>query len=978
MFHHPRLPRLMALLVATAPLMAQGVSTQLSGRVLDTQSHPISGALVTLRSTETGFVRTVSTDANGSYILPLLPVGAYHVGASKSGYQTATNIRVNLDLGTAAPVVIRLAPVAESTVEVAATITTLDTDRATAATIVSPDALAELPVFNRSFTSLATLTPQVTVDSSRGNLAIGGQRGINTSINIDGGDNNEPFFGGALGAAEGKTPFTISIEAIREYQVVTDGASAEFGRMGGGYVNAITKSGTNDFGGSLFYYTRPQSMVARQPNLNGVPDSNKVDDFTQNQFGFSAGGPILKDKLFYFAAYDGQRKTTPVNLTWGGANPVSLDPTKAADAALVGRSQGYDYHENSDTVFLRFDYLPSTDHSLQFRLNQSKFNGDAYYGQTSAYENTLSDVVKTTSLVGQWNWNLSANWFNEARFTYAKDEMPRTTRTNIPEVSISNVGYYGANPYPRDYSTKRTQIQDAVSYVTPTLQIKAGIDYNRISVSEIFSSNYQGVYYFQDTGSGASKVSAFGNFEAGNWYRYNQRFSLMPGVDSWQAGSFDANEKQVAAFVQADLQLADNVKLGLGLRWDQQVHPDFPIADFSNPAASTMPLTATIPNSSELSPRLSLIWTPDMEDGHSVVRFNAGRYVSTTPAVFLYQAYTVNGVRMASVDFYAADATTYGIPRGASFDPNNPYRLPSFPSGKTAPVSDIFTFSPDFKNPYTDRANLGFERAFTSGWVLGVSTTYAKGGHLERLVDLNLGTPTANTFGRLVFPTTATGGISRPNTSFARLAEYVSDASSLYHAYTLSAKYQKEDSPFSAQFYYTWSIDKDNDSNERNFSGYSQANTQRLGDEWSYSDRDRPEVFTGYFTFNDRQWSGIVFGTAIRYMSGTPYSLTYGSDLNKDGASNDRVYLNGVDSGRNSQRSASTTSVDLKLSRDFQLHRTVKLGLSMEVFNLLNRHDTWVKTTPTGAADQATPSYLYSNQVNGAARQVQVGARLAF
>src|SRR5512133_1107544 len=555
---------LVALLVAAAPIMAQGVSARLGGRVLDNFGAGVAGATVVIRNIETGLTRTLQTSNEGRYLATLLPVGPYSVTVTKAGFQTASNVKVNLNLGDAAPLTIKLAPETGAVVEVVA---------ATAAAIISPDDLTNLPVLNRSFTSLATLTPQVVVDSSRGNLAIAGQRGVNSSINIDGGDTNEPFFGGAMGAAEGKTPFTISIEAIREYQVITDGASAEFGRMGGGYVNAITKNGTNEIAGSLFFYTRPQSLVARQPNLNGVPDSNKVGDFKQNQFGFSVGGPIIKDKLFYFVAYDGQRRNDPVNFQWGGNTPVTLDPVaNPNDQALLNRVGNYTPKANSDVVFARLDWNLSIDHTIQFRINSSKFNGDAYTGQTSAYENTISDEIKTMSFVGQWNWTINSNWFNEFRVNYGKDDMPRGTRSDIPEVYIRNVGYYGANPYPRDYTTKRTQITEMLSYVTPIVQIKGGVDFNKINIAETFSAFYQGYYYFPDIAS----------FRAGNWAEYRQRFSLQNGVDAWSAGKFDATENQVAAFIQADVRLSDSFKLGLGVRLDRQTHPDFAAADYSD------------------------------------------------------------------------------------------------------------------------------------------------------------------------------------------------------------------------------------------------------------------------------------------------------------------------------------------------------------------------------------------------------------
>jgi hypothetical protein len=985
--------------------MAQGVSAQLGGRVQDTKGIAVPGATVVIRNTETGLTRTLQTSNEGRYMATLLPVGPYSVTVTKAGFQTASNIKVNLNLGDAAPLTIRLALETSAVVEVTASAPKVDAERASAAAIVSPDNLTNLPVFNRNFTNLATLTPQVVVDSSRGNLAIAGQRGVNTSINIDGGDNNEPFFGGATGAAEGKTPFTISIEAIREYQVVTDGASAEFGRMGGGYVNAITKNGTNELSGSLFYYTRPRRWVEAGPTLrqpSGSTTTNPVGDFKQEQFGFSVGGPLIKDKLFYFLAYDAQRMKSPINQVWGGNNPVALDPVaNPRDAVLIDRGGSYSSKGDSDTMFARFDWNITTDQNLQLRVNHSKFKGDVGAGTTAAYENLASDTVTTDAYVLQWNWVLGPNWMNEFRVNYTKDDMPRVPYSTVPEVSISNVGFYGAYPFDRTYNTKRTQFQENISYVTPTLQIKGGIDYNTVDVSEFFAGNWRGVYSF----------SNITNFRTGNWSTYTQNFGLNSPVQ--QAGLFDATEKQEAAFIQTDWRLTDTFKLGLGVRWDRQQNPDYSILDFSNPLAATMPLTASIPNDSQISPRLSFTWTPAADQGKSVVRGSAGRYVSTTPAVFLYQLYAANGTRTGSVAFTSAQASTFGIPIGAAFNASNPFWFSSFPTGATTPKFDIFTMSPDFKNPYTDRVNLGIERSFTRELVLGFSASYAKGNQLERTEDINLGTPTANASGRLIYPSTVSpvvvsapnaSGIStwsggaytpvRPNANYGRMVVYLSDATSLYHAYTFSLKYHKDDNTFDAQLFYTYSINKDSDSNERNYAGVSIQDPGKLGNQWGYADTDRRNVVTGYLSFLDKEVTGILSSLSVRYQTGTPYTLTYGTDVNGDGnTSNDRYFQNGVDTGRNTQRAGSVLSMDLGLRREFLLTRQVKFTASLDIFNLLNRQDTYQSyrvsypSTGTAANPGVVPATVDANSASnlqpqqnwiGSARQIQVGARFAF
>ncbi len=997
---------LVALLVAAAPIMAQGVSTQLGGRVLDATGAAVAGATVVIRNAETGLTRTVQSSSEGRYMATLLPVGPYTVTVTKAGFQTASNLKISLNLGDAAPLVVRLAAVSGAVVEVVAGATQVDSERASAAAIISTDNLANLPVMNRSFTSLATLAPQVVVESNRGNLAIAGQRGVNTSINIDGGDNNEPFFGGAIGAAESKAPFTISMEAIREYQVVTDGASAEFGRMGGGYVNAITKNGTNQLSGSLFYYTRPKAWVEPGPTLlqpTGSSSSFPVGDFKQEQFGFSAGGPIIKDKLFYFVTYDAQRKTSPTTQIWGGNSGLSasaggpLVATNAYDAILLSKGGNYSSPENSDAFFARLDWNITPDQTLQLRMNHSKYTGDTAGGVFYTRENVATDNNTTDTYVLQWTWVINANWMNEFRVNYAKDDMPRVPYATTPQVAISNVGNYGAYPFDRTYSTKRTQFQENISFVTPTVQVKAGLDYNDISVSEFFAGNWRGVYNF----------SNLNNFRTGTWSTYVQNFGL--NAPAQEAGLFAAKEKQMAAFIQADVRLGNTLKVGLGVRWDKQENPDFPILDMSNRLATTMPVTAKIPTDKQISPRLSFTWTPAFDQGKTVLRGSVGRYVSTTPAVFLYQAFAANGIRTGQVTF---QPNTFGIPIGAAFNPSNPYWFPAFPTGAATPKFNIWTFSPDFKNPHTDRANLGFERPFFRDLVVGLSATYAKGVNLERTADVNLGAPTANAYNRLIYPSTvaavttstnATTGVTtwsgggftpvRPNTNYGLMGMYLSDATSRYHAYTLSLKYHKDDSVFDAQLYYTYAINKDTDSNERNYSGVSLQDAGNLAGQWGYADTDRRSILTGYISFLEKDLTGVLSSLSMRYQTGTPYTLTYGSDVNGDGLVNDRYFANGVDSGRNTRRAGNLFYMDLGLRREFVLSKRIKMTASVDIFNLLNRQDTYVSTRvsypgtgilPVTGVVPSTVDVNYAKnlttQLNwiGAARQVQVGARFSF
>lgn len=959
--------RLIALICCAAPLLAQGVATQLGGTISQKGGGPVANAVVTVRNRETGFVRTVLTDAAGRFLAIALPVGPYDVTVTKNGYHTAGGLKVNLNLGDAAPLNVQLAANAEALVEVVANLGQVDGERTTVAAIISPEDFKELPVANRTFTNLATLTPSTTTDTHNGNLAIAGQRGVNTSINIDGGDANEPFFAGAMGSTNA-SPFMVSMESIKEYQVISGGASAEFGRMGGGYLNAITKGGTNQLEGTFWLYDFPRSLVARQPNLSGVPGSNAVLDFTKYQFGFNFGGPLIENKLFFFINYDGQRQTQPENFQWGGNNPVALNPASTADATLLGQGGNYNTHQNLDTVFLRLDWIASAEHAVSLSIKHNVFQADYGPGQTYSYGNTESDTTRNLALLGEWVWTINSNWLNTFRSNYQQDNLPRSTRSNLPEVYIKNVGDYGANPYPRQFRDSRTQFIDTIQYVEPSFTVKGGFDINNICTAETFSGGYQGEYTF----------TSLANFEAGNWSNYTQRFAGpgSPGLNGWTSGAFAATEQQIALFALTEIQVTPTVKLNLGLRWDRQTHPDFPVLNFSDPLASTLPLDGRIPTDSEISPRLSATWTPAADHG-LVVRASAGRYVSVTPSIFLDQVYASNGQRQESVTFYAADSNHDGIPYGAAFNPANPFSFATLPGAGTTAVPQVISFAPDFKNPHTDQATLGADQA-VGHWVFGLSAIYAKSNNLERLDDLNLGTPTANANGREIFPNT--GKPVRPNANYGQMLEYRSDAVGLYHAYTATAKFQSPDSPWTAQFQYTYSINKDDDSNERSYNSYSAQNPQQLGAEWGYADSDMRSVLTGMFTYLDSKWSGIEAGLVVKYHSGLPYSiLATGVDPSYLGTTgNARLYVNGQDTGRNSQRTCSVTDLDLKLSRDWHLWAHKKLTASAEIFNLMNRQDTYQRLSATSKTDTDPFTVLTTPTVLSTARMVQLGLRFSF
>ncbi|HEX9667960.1 MAG TPA: carboxypeptidase regulatory-like domain-containing protein, partial [Thermoanaerobaculia bacterium] len=253
------------ILGAAAPGLAQTdvTTSRISGTVTDGEGTPLPGVTITASNTETGLQVTGVTDENGLYRLLNLPTGTYTLTAALDGFATLEQPNVRLLLGSAPTINFSM-----QTAQVADTITVTDTvplvevTNTASSTTIQTEQIEALPVGGRDFKNLVLMTPQTRLDSERGNLAISGQRGINTNVTIDGVDFNNAFFGGTVGGAEGRSPLAMSQESIKEFTVITNGASVEFGRSGGGFVNVITKSGTNNLHGSVFYYNQPQDYIA--------------------------------------------------------------------------------------------------------------------------------------------------------------------------------------------------------------------------------------------------------------------------------------------------------------------------------------------------------------------------------------------------------------------------------------------------------------------------------------------------------------------------------------------------------------------------------------------------------------------------------------------------------------------------------------------------------------------------------------------
>src|SRR5580765_3738855 len=309
-------------------------SGTIQGTVSDEQGAVVAGATVEAKNTATNFSKTFTTDSDGRFTFLSMPPGNYVVSVTKQGFAKLIQQNVELTVGRLVSLNIGLKVSGVSGEVTVTTTPTIDTVKTESSTTLNETAISNTPILGRKFEDLLTLTPGVAItqgpDGDEINFA--GQRGIFNNVSLDGGDYNNGFFGEQAGGQ--RAAIDITLDAVKEFQVVATGANAEYGRTAGGIINVITKSGTNDVHGSVFYYQRANALSSN------TSDGKELQDFHREQYGGTIGGPIKRDKAFYFFAYEGIReKLVRPNLSDPIGTPCSVEnPTVQANEALINGS----------------------------------------------------------------------------------------------------------------------------------------------------------------------------------------------------------------------------------------------------------------------------------------------------------------------------------------------------------------------------------------------------------------------------------------------------------------------------------------------------------------------------------------------------------------------------------------------------------------------------------------------------------------
>lgn len=948
-------------------VQAVDVKGSIQGFIKTVEGDPVIDAEITLLNLDTGYYQTITSRDGGKYRARLLPLGLYQVTIVKEGFAIYQQEGIKLTVGDMVTLNVEMKPITfEERIVVTADAPIVETNNVNTGATVNEKAIESLPLNGRNFEDHVLLTAGAIFDDYH--VQVAGQRGNANNLMMDGADNNSAFFGEERGGT--RPPYTFSQEAVKEFEVLNNAYSPEFGKATGAVINAVTKSGTNTFKGSAFYYFRNEDFVEEDAN------GNEEDNFDQSQFGATLGGPLLKDKLFFFLSYDGQLKDVPIfpyvdDYYLEGGGYYSDYPDVAAVYDFADWSDDYIQTHDANVLLAKLDWIINPNHNFSLRYNYSRYiseNGTTTSGIQSynGYERTYA-----SSLVGSLTSLLSETMFNELRIQVAREERPRQPNdTTYPYTRISNPYItYGQRTYlPSIVDENRIQVSDSLTWMTETHEFKVGFDINWIDIDNTFLRYGGGSYEFDS-------VYDFPNAPS----TYTQAWDL-----SGNDGKVPMETTDYAFFIQDNWQPTDNLTVNYGVRYDYQDNPDF---DFYNPEASILPWwsddeadrynpTKIVPDDTDnWGPRVGIAWTP-FEDQNTVIRAGWGVFYNRISSILLAQAMSNNGYRIVTMDMG---------PNDPNF-PDYPNRIPELPEGD-AMTPNIYCFSPDFEHPETNRFSLGVEHELFEDFSVTVEGIYSETTHLERKMDVNLDQPEYNeNTGRYMYSRV------KRNLDFGKIIQFTDDAESKYYAVNVKVnKRFSNNYQFMASYTWSQSFDHVTASNSTESYGYDwPEDVYDLDNEWAYSDIDVRHnfVISGLYEFSDLlnlpDWYSMDLSGIFVWRSGKPWSPSANGDRNRDGYSrNDRPRHENEDGTftelpRNSERQPAYKKFDLRLSNSFHFS-DVELEVIVEAFNVFNWDNRYVYSSDMEYNESNPPGDTYGlAQGAGTPRQYQIGARIKF
>jgi carboxypeptidase family protein len=948
-------------LVIPSALFAQSQATTgvIEGTVVDASGAFLPGVTVTVKNTATNFEQTTVTDRAGRFRVVLLPLGPYQVTTTLEGF--ASTVQRGLDLGVGqtlvVPVTLKQAAVSEQ-ITVTAAAPLIETARTEGATRINQKSVEGLPNNGRNFLEYTKLTPGVTtVQGPDGDeLSINGQKGIENNISVDGADFNNPFFGEQRGGQ--RPPFTFNLDAVKEMVVIGDGANAEFGRSTSGFVNVITKSGTNKFDGTAHVVVKNKSLSSRAKR----PDGSEAPkfDFNQTQTGFTLGGPIVRDRIFYFGALDLQKAHSTKQ-----TEPSRIEQRVVDAMAKFGspNENGSIRRTNDARVLLtKVDWNASQKNIVTLRYNYTWSEQENGTFDVDSWGRSANSIERDSSHAGTGSLitTVSNSLLNEFRFQTSRENRPRPyngpniTGQNrpLPDTAFDFVrGYRFGEPFfiPVKYYDTRIQFNNNVSYLRGAHSFKAGAEFNRVNSVQTFIGFANGRYIFDSTDGFLNYVrnpkyvecsngttSENGTCPAGASITgpvllYLQQAGAN-GLTVEQAGTQSIPQTEPAVFVQDSWQATQNLNVQYGLRWEAEKEP-FPItppdqvfyAPFIGKTVNgqEFPSNGKVPSDWRMwQPRFGISWSPH-GDQRSVLRANAGIFYGRVPGLSLASSRSTNGTRGQTLFRNSALTGILGpVPTYPNLIPQSEVGSPFFP--------DVYVFDRHFKNPRTRTASVSWEQEVITDYAVLVKYNYAKGDHITRFVNRNdnlLGCP----WGSGLAPGGA-NGISCGSPGVASgLMTVESTARSLYHGVTLGIT-KRPSRHLQFQAYYTYSKDKSDDDNERDPFTIRYAKVTNFDAEYGYSDRDQRHRVNSWLLWNAP--AGVDVNVRYSYRSAQPKEITAsGADANTP---QDRINPDGSVTRRNLGRKDNQfSSLDLRIARPIPFGG-VTIEPAIDIFNVMN------------------------------------------
>jgi hypothetical protein len=964
--------------LAAAWPQSQANTGSIEGVISDPSSRVIPGATVTVLNTDTNFSRKLTTDNEGRFRAPLLPLGSYRITVTAPSFGTLVRSGIDLAVGQTVNLQLSLSVASvEQTVNVTGDVPVVETSRVEQSTYIDKNSIRTLPNNGRNFLDFMNLTPGVAiVQGPDGNeISVNGQKGIQNNVSIDGADNNNPFFGEQRG---GQRPaFTVNLDAVKEFVVVADGAPAEFGRSSGGFVNVVTKSGTNEVHGTAHEFQKWTGLTARQS------DGTRLSAFSQEQFGGTIGGPIRKDKLFYFLAYDQQvfRQTKQTNA-------ARIDPLLVAAFAKLGSpNENAPIKRTNDANALvgKIDYNLSSKNLVTMRYNYQRSRQENGTFDVDSWGTSANGIERdfANSFSGSVNTTISNTVLNEFRFQWAREDRPRPysgpsisgQNRPFPDTGIDFAGQYRFGlPFflPVEDHDTRIQFNDNVSIIKGAHSFKMGFEFNHTNTTQTFIGFANGRYIFDsvqgflnyvnigpkfvecsDGSTNNNGTCPAGTSITGPLELFLQNTGLN-GLSVQQAGTQSIPQYEPALFIQDKWQIKPNLTLSYGLRWEGQHEPDPLTAPdkvyFSKFIGKPgFPSTGLIPSDyKQWQPRLGVTWDPSKK-GKTVIRMSAGIFNARTPGLELASSRSTNGSIGGNL-FFASFFNGFGVT-----PPAYTSLLPDQSKLTELDHPQVYVFDKLFRNPKTYSYSIGFDQALTSTLKFFTSFNHSKAVHLARFVNRNdpvFGSPWSTGLGA-----TGTNGTGD-------LTVLESSAKSLFNGWTVGMNKQMSNK-LQFQFNYQLSKDLSDDDNERDPFSYSYAVANNFKPEYNYSSRDQRHRFNAYALYL-LPW-GIEFSPRFSAHSAQPKSV--GS------SPADRVQANGSIIMRNTLRKDNEFySFDFRLAKNWKLSERFKLAGSIDVFNLANSRNL-KKPEVTSLLfnfDGTVTSGL------GDPRQAQLGVKLIF